>query len=347
MMDELEPLSPQLQALLDAEKPVSAAPAAAKARLLARLSADLFDGGAGDGGDGGDGGGGAPDDGGAGGASGTGPSASGAGSGASSGAGASASGPASASATGASGVTSGAATGAGTSASGAASAATSGAATGASAATSGVATGAAATGTGVIAGAGATGAASAGLSTAGGVLAKALVVKLVVGSSVASLVVGGAIGAGVHSVVVTAKETPARVAPTEGVAPPVRPAPEPVVEAPPPPPLVEVPKPVEVAPAPKMAPKLSADERLALEKSYLEQARTAMARNDADSALSALAQHAKGFPKGQLTEERMALEVMALSSAGRSIEAKNAANAFRARFPEGLFRSAVDAVSPP
>lgn len=318
MMDELEPLSPQLRALLDAEKPVSAAPAAAKARLLARLSADLFDGGAGDGGDGGDGGGGAPD-GGAGGASGAGTSASGAGSGATSGAGPSASGAAGASATGASGVTAGAAT-------------------------AGVSAGAA-TGTGAIAGA--TGAASAGLSTAGGVLAKALVVKLVVGSSVASLVVGGAIGAGVHSVVVTAKETPARVAPTEGVAPPVRPAPEPVVEAPPPPPLVEVPKPVEVAPAPKVAPKLSADERLALEKSYLEQARTAMARNDADSALSALAQHAKGFPKGQLTEERMALEVMALSSAGRSIEAKNAANAFRARFPEGLFRSAVDAVSPP
>jgi hypothetical protein len=337
MMDELEPLSPQLQALLDAEKPVSAAPAAAKARLLARLSADLFDGGAGDGGDGGDGGGGAPD-GGAGGASGAGTSASGAGTGASSGAGPSAS-----------GAGTGASSGAGASASGAAGASATGASgVTAGAATAGVSAGAA-TGTGAIAGA--TGAASAGLSTAGGVLAKALVVKLVVGSSVASLVVGGAIGAGVHSVVVTAKEAPARVAPTEGVGPPARPAPEPVVEAPPPPPLVEVPKPVEVAPAPKVAPvvapKLSADEQLALEKSYLEQARAAMARNDADSALSALAQHAKGFPKGQLTEERMALEVMALSSAGRSIEAKNAANAFRARFPEGLFRSAVDAVSPP
>jgi hypothetical protein len=72
-----------------------------------------------------------------------------------------------------------------------------------------------------------------------------------------------------------------------------------------------------------------------------------MARSDPDSALGALAQHAKTFPKGQLTEERMALEVMALSSAGRSIEAKNAATAFRSRFPAGLFRSAVDAVSPP
>jgi hypothetical protein len=190
----------------------------------------------------------------------------------------------------------------------------------------------------------------AGLSTAGGVLAKALVVKLVVGSSVASLVVGGAIGAGVHSVVATpVVSSPPTRAPAAAAPAPVQPAPPVAVEPPPPPPLVEAPKEPVIAPAPKpppTAPRLSANEQLSLEKSYLEQARAAMARNDADSALGALAQHAKAFPKGQLTEERMALEVMALSSAGRSIEARNAATAFRTRFPTGLFRSAVDAVSP-
>lgn len=245
--DDLEPLSADLKALLDAEKPISAAPAGAKARLMSRLSTELFDA------PGGDGGG----------------SSQGGSSGSSS--------PAAPS-----------------------------------------------------------GGAGAGVG-ASGVVAKAVVTKLVVGASVASLAVGGAIGAGVHSVVATPKPVvqtaPVVVKPVEK---PVEPPPAPVVEAP----VEKVePKPNLVAPP---MPKLSADEQLALEKSYVEQARAAMARQDPSAALDALAQHEKRFPKGQLTEERMALQVMALVRAGRSIEANNVANEFRRRFPNGLMRSVVD-----
>ena len=48
--DDLEPLSADLKALLDAEKPIGAAPAGAKARLMSRLSTELFDAPGGDGG---------------------------------------------------------------------------------------------------------------------------------------------------------------------------------------------------------------------------------------------------------------------------------------------------------
>lgn len=271
--NDLDPLSPELQALLDAERPLTAAPAAAKSRLLAKLSTELFDvpGGDGGGSDGGSSSGGTS----GGPSSGTGP---------------------------------------------------------ASAPTGGV------TGAGV---------SGAGVSAAGsGLVAKAVVAKLVVGASVASMAVGGAIGAGVHSAVVEERERDRRVTVPERVPdrPPEPPSPPPVVVAEPPSlPSTPVVIPPVTAPA---RPQLSADEQLALEKSYVEQARVAMARQDPNGALEALAQHQRRFPNGQLTEERMALEVMALSSAGRSIEARNAANAFRKRFPNGLLRSAVDATAP-
>lgn len=247
--DDLEPLSPDLKALLDAEKPISAAPAGAKARLMSRLSTELFDAPGGDGG--------GSSQGGSGGSS---PAAPSGGVGASAG--------------------------------------------------------------------------------ASGLVAKAMVTKLVVGASVASLAVGGAIGAGVHSVVATPKPVEQQAAPV------VVKEPEKPVESPPPPTVV-VEAPVEkVEPKPTLVappmPKLSADEQLALEKSYVEQARAAMARQDTTAALEALTQHEKRFPKGQLTEERMALQVLALVRAGRSIEANNVANEFRRRFPNGLMRSVVD-----
>jgi hypothetical protein len=264
--DDLEPMSADLTSLLDAEKPITGAPAGVKAKLLARLSADLFDAPGGDGG-------GEGSDGGGGGAAPSTPAAGG--------------------------------------------------------------------GVGASAGTGAVGA------TASGVVAKAVVAKLVVGASVASLAVGGAIGAGVHSAVTSPPPPPpaiVRLAPVEPPAPVALP-----IAAPPPapPPVVEAAPPaVEPRPAQPSGSKLSADEQLALEKSYVEQARAAMARKDVGAALDALAQHERRFPKGQLTEERLALTVMALSSAGRSIEAKNVAAEFRRRFPTGLFRAAVDDASP-
>lgn len=274
--NDLDPLSPELQALLDAERPVGAAPAGAKARLLAKLSTELFDApGGGDGGDGGGDGGGAPTGGGAG------PSS-----------------------------------------------APHGAASGASGATAGSA-----------------GASGATAAAGSGWVAKAVVTKLVVGASVASMAVGGAIGAGVHRAVVKAGDSEPRT-PAPSLPPQTaRVEPLPSTPAAPEPSVVQ-PPPVVPAPVSPKEPRVTADEQLALEKSFVEQARVAMARQDPNAALEALAQHARRFPRGQLTEERMALEVMALSSAGRTVEARNVANSFRKRFPDGLFRATVDAIAP-
>ena len=60
-------------------------------------------------------------------------------------------------------------------------------------------------------------------------------------------------------------------------------------------------------------------------------------------ALAALSAHEAKFPQGQLVEERSALEVLALATAGRGDEARVKATAFRQRFPSGLFRRLVDA----
>lgn len=175
-------------------------------------------------------------------------------------------------------------------------------------------------------------------------VAKAVVAKLVVASSVVSLAVGGVIGATGHALLRPAPAPIAQPAPPPPVpakveVPPPPPSPAPVAPAPP------VPN-RPLPPPPPAAPRLTPDEALALERSYVEQARAALARQNPTSALEALAEHARRFPSGQLAEERLALEVMALTSAGRSDEARSAAARFRQRFPTGLFRSTVDALVP-
>jgi hypothetical protein len=188
-----------------------------------------------------------------------------------------------------------------------------------------------------------------------GLMAKAVVLKWVGAASATSLFLGGLLGAGLH----------AAVTPSLSVSPP---PPVSVAVVPRDTPLTSSDASVEsdeaALPTSKepFAPRVSPDEiqprstqergqgpssALALEKSFLEQARAAMARQDPEAALQALELHERRFPRGQLTEERMALKVMSLSSAGRSIEARNAAAAFRDRFPRGLLREAVDAIVPP
>jgi len=299
--EDLDALAPELQALLDAERAPTPAPSAAKARVMAKLTATLFPIAGGGGLGGGDGGGGH------GGATG--------GHGAAGGASHGAAGVASHA--GASGVAAHGASGV--------------AAHGAAA--SGVAAGASA-----VVGAGAT--------SAGGMISAALVTKLVVGVGVASFAVGGAVGAGVHSVVATPAPT-AQVAPKVAVAP-VQPPPVVKVEPEVAPPVVADAPPVVTPPPtkldkPKPAP---TDDTLAEERSLMEMARTALSRNDAPAALEALKQHERRFAAGQLAEERMALQVLALSRAGRTDEAQTLAKKFRAKFPTGLFRAVVDGAAP-
>jgi HAMP domain-containing protein len=78
---------------------------------------------------------------------------------------------------------------------------------------------------------------------------------------------------------------------------------------------------------------LNARELYALELKVLQPARVAVAAANFTRALSAIAEHARHFPKGQLAEEREALRIEALAGLHHTEEARRAAAAFSARFP--------------
>lgn len=83
------------------------------------------------------------------------------------------------------------------------------------------------------------------------------------------------------------------------------------------------------------------------ERRVLDAARTALARGDADDALRSLAAHEKAYPSGALAEEREALFVRSLASAGRMDEARARASRFRAKWPKSLMLPAVEAAAGP
>jgi hypothetical protein len=78
----------------------------------------------------------------------------------------------------------------------------------------------------------------------------------------------------------------------------------------------------------------------------LQQAREDVARDDFAAALRPLAEHARRFKSGRLTEEREALRVKALAGLGRTDEARHAAAAFRTRFPRSVLLPAVNRMVP-
>ena len=91
----------------------------------------------------------------------------------------------------------------------------------------------------------------------------------------------------------------------------------------------------------------SLDKSLTAERALVERARVALSRHQGSMALDALAEHEATFPRGRLIEEREALRIRALVDAGRVSEAEAKARAFRARWPNSVFLSAVDlAVAP-
>ncbi|MCA9607617.1 MAG: hypothetical protein KC619_18545 [Myxococcales bacterium] len=85
----------------------------------------------------------------------------------------------------------------------------------------------------------------------------------------------------------------------------------------------------------------SREASLDAEMALLSRAQTALQRGLGQSALDALAEHRRRFPRGQLTEEREALVVQALARAGRDDEAAEAARRFEARYPSSLLRPVV------
>ncbi len=96
-------------------------------------------------------------------------------------------------------------------------------------------------------------------------------------------------------------------------------------------------------PAPRVQTEVETSEsQLARERAIIDVARAAIARGRASSALSAIDRHAADFPRGQLTEEREGLRIIALVQAGRREEAQSRANQFRTRYPRSLLHSAIE-----
>ncbi len=102
-----------------------------------------------------------------------------------------------------------------------------------------------------------------------------------------------------------------------------------------------------VSEAPDAGPPASRDTSLADERTLLEVARTALARDDTAGALQALRAHEARYASGRLVEEREALVVVALVHAGRRGEAEARAREFRARWPDSLLLPSVDAALAP
>jgi|CXWL01.1.fsa_nt_gi hypothetical protein len=176
-------------------------------------------------------------------------------------------------------------------------------------------------------------------------IAKATVIKLVVGVGVAAFATGGLVGAGVTGLNTHASdgESPVPARAVVLAAPPLPELVVPPADIAPPPPLTGVapsPSTKNVARAPVLA------DALGIERSLLEQARTALSRGNAVDALTALAEHEGRFPAGQMAEERAAMQVLTLKALGRVDEARARAEQFRAKYPKGIFRASVDAAVP-
>jgi len=140
--------------------------------------------------------------------------------------------------------------------------------------------------------------------------------------------------------------------PVPTVPPTTAPTPVPTV-APTPPPVVTPPAvpsapsadetPVPASPRAKAT--LSRADEARAELRLLRQARAAVVREDYAAALPPIAEHARRFKDGRLTEEREALKVKALAGLGRTDEARRAAASFRARFPRSVLLPAISQMS--
>lgn len=93
---------------------------------------------------------------------------------------------------------------------------------------------------------------------------------------------------------------------------------------------------------PQPAPLPSLERELAL----LRAARDALARADADAALTALAEHAAEFPAGHLREERLVLRVEALCAAGSRADARREATSFAQAHPNSPHARKLQRVCP-
>lgn len=194
----------------------------------------------------------------------------------------------------------------------------------------------------------------------GGHLAAHAAKQVVAGSlvkTVATLLVGGVIGSGVHEMHDRAHDRRVERAKSVAVATPVM-APAPPPPAPPATAPAPVPEPEPAAtggvhaesPPPRVehaargerAEVRERDRSLAAERGLIEQARTALAREQGEAALAVLERHARDFPQGALEEERESLQVQALVGLERFEQARKVAARFHHHFPRSIFGAVVD-----
>ncbi len=159
---------------------------------------------------------------------------------------------------------------------------------------------------------------------------------------------GLALAGGGTTVAVIATQPSAPEQPTP--APTVTVAPEPAREtaAPPaePKPVVE---PVEEPAQPAVEPETTPTRRrsppagggLADETKLLRSAKVALSDGRAKTARKRLAEHKRRFPKGELVELRMALEVSTLCALDRGDQADQVAKRFLSRFPDSALAAKV------
>jgi hypothetical protein len=83
------------------------------------------------------------------------------------------------------------------------------------------------------------------------------------------------------------------------------------------------------------------------EHAILDEARNALGRGDAATALAAVERHQARYPQGALAEEREVLAIRALASSDRMNEAHARAARFKARHPQSMFLPAIDAALAP
>jgi hypothetical protein len=194
------------------------------------------------------------------------------------------------------------------------------------------------------------GGAPPGAHIGGGTAAAGAVAKGALAKTVITLVVGGVIGAGVHEAYDRTTDRHAEHAKVAVVAPPAAPlppppAPAPIAEPQPEPAAPNVVRAESPRPRAEHAVKTETRERdrnLAAERGLIEQARTALARDQGAAAMSALERHARDFPQGELEEERESLQVQALVALERFEQARKVAARFHRRFPRSIFGAVVD-----
>jgi hypothetical protein len=165
------------------------------------------------------------------------------------------------------------------------------------------------------------------------------------GLAVATFVVGAGSGAGLHAML--AKPAPPVIVYRDRVpsSVPARPVTETSPSASEPAEQVVTRAPAREVSSDRSGPAPSAPTgagtQLHAERVLLDEARVALNRGDADATLGLLERHTRAFPHPKLAEEREALRVEALVKAGRYDEARVAATAFGAAYPDSMLSGAV------